>query len=54
MKKAKIFGFFFLIKKPVFETNDKNIGNYEYIGNLILWLYRIYRRNINGYFGKNF
>ena len=28
---------------------DENIGNHGYIGNLIL---RIYRRNIDGYFGK--
>ena len=34
--------------------NDENIGNYRYIGNLILRIYRIYRRNIDGYFGKNF
>ena len=28
---------------------NENIGNHGYIGNLIL---RIYRRNIDGYFGK--
>ena len=29
--------------------NDENIGNYEYIDNMIL---RIYKRNIDGYFEK--
>ena len=33
-------------------ANDENIGNHGYIGNLILRIYRIYRRNIDGYFGK--
>ena len=23
---------------------DENIGNHEYIGNLILWIYKIYRQ----------
>ena len=32
-------------------VKDENIGNYGYIGNLIL---RIYRRNIDEYFGKKF
>ena len=31
------------------QGNDENIGNHGYIGNLIL---RIYRRNIDEYFGK--
>ena len=31
---------------------DENIGNYGYIGNLILRIYWIYRRNMDGYFGK--
>ena len=34
------------------KNNDENIGNHGYIGNLILRIYRIYRRNIDGYFGK--
>ena len=37
---------------PVVGTKDENIGNHGYIGNLILRIYRIYRRNIDGYFGK--
>ena len=35
-----------------FDTKDKNIGNRGYIGTLILWIYRIYQRYIDGYFGK--
>ena len=32
--------------------NDENINNHGYIGNLILRIYRIYWRNIGGYFEK--
>ena len=31
---------------------DENIGNHGYISTLILRLYQIYWRYINGYFGK--
>ena len=34
------------------QGNDENIGNHGYIGNLILRIYWIYWRNIDGYFGK--
>ena len=30
-----------------------NIGKHEYIDIWILWIYRKYQRNINGYFDKN-
>ena len=40
-----MWGYLVLVK-------DENIGNYGYIGNLILRIYQIYRRNIDGYFGK--
>ena len=32
--------------------NDENINNHGYIDNLILRIYRIYWRNIGGYFEK--
>ena len=32
-------------------TKDENIGNHGYIDDLIL---QIYRKNIDGYFEKNF
>ena len=35
-----------------FDTKDKNIGNYGYIDILILRIYRIYRKYIDGYFRK--
>ena len=31
---------------------DENIGNHGYIGTSILWIYRIYRRYIGGYWKK--
>ena len=42
------------IRLHLITINDENIGNHGYIGNLILWIYRIYQRNIDGYFEKNF
>ena len=42
------------IRLHLITINDENIGNHGYIGNLILWIYRIYRINIDGYCGKKF
>ena len=36
--------------KPYVISIDENIGNHGYIDNLILHIYWIYWRNINGYF----
>ena len=33
---------------------EENIGNHGYIGTSILRIYRIYRRYIDGYFGKKY
>ena len=33
-------------------VKDENIGNHGYIGTSILWIYRIYRRYIDGYWKK--
>ena len=37
----------------IVSSNDQNTGFYGYIGNWILWIYRIYRRYIGGYFYIN-
>ena len=42
------------MKFPLLVFKDENFGNHGFIGNLILRIYRIYRRNIGGYFGKKF
>ena len=42
------------VHPKVDRTKDENIGNYRYIGTSILWIYRIYRRHIDGYFDTKY
>ena len=34
------------------KSKDENISNHGYINTSILWIYRIYRRHIDGYLKK--